>query len=451
MSADSENEYFSDGISEEIINALTRVEGLQVTSRTSAFAFKGKLQDIREIGNLLGVTTLLEGSVRKAGDKVRITAQLINVSDGYHFWSETYDRRLEDIFEVQDEISQKIRDRLVENFRGSGEKEKLVSAPTKNIEAYNLFLKGLYHANKFNPDGFRKAIEYYHQALEIDPNLANAYYGLAWAHIVLGSFGQMIPIQAYTKAEGYAKKVIELDRENFHGYLAMGMVQMFYYWNWTEAEKYFNKAHELSPNSPEVFIGYSLLYHILGKFNEALEYIMEAYRLDPLSLIVINQIADIYLSMKEFDKALEHFKKVLELDPHFRTAISSLAYLKIMMGEQDEGIQIMENLQRSFKDELKGNSELGLAYARVGKIDKALECLEKIKKREARDKDVSLTMDFAMLYAALGEMDKSFEYLDRAFQEKHGSLIFIKTFPATSSELNKDPRYYEIMKKLKLD
>jgi tetratricopeptide (TPR) repeat protein len=178
---------------------------------------------------------------------------------------------------------------------------------------------------------------------------------------------------------------------------------------------------------------------------------MEAYRLDPLSLIVINQIADIYLSMEEYEKAEEHFKKVLELDPHFRTAINSLAHLKLMMGEFDEGIALIENMHKSYKDELKGASELGLGYAYAGRMDKARECLERLKKREQRDKDISLTMDFAMLYAALGEVEKSFEYIEKAFNERHGSLIFIKTFPSTARALSADPRYYEMMKKLKLD
>jgi TolB-like protein len=211
MSADPENEYFSDGISEEILNALTRVEGLQVTARSSAFSFKGKNEDIRQIGTKLGVSTILSGSVRKAGKRMRITAQLINTADGYHVWSEVYDSDLEDIFGVQDEISLKIVTKLKENFATGNKKETIIKPLTENIDAYNLYLKGRYHWNRSNPEDISKAIKIFEEVILLDPGFALPYCALSFCYSFLGSAGLLPPAEAFPKAKDYTLKAIELD------------------------------------------------------------------------------------------------------------------------------------------------------------------------------------------------------------------------------------------------
>src|SRR6185436_20027645 len=221
LSADVENEYFSDGISEEILNALTRVEGLQVTARTSSFSFKGKNEDVRVIGSRLGVATVLEGSVHKAGKRVRITAQLINAADGYHIWSEVYDRDLEDIFEVQDEISLKIVTRLKENFTPSKREEPIVKSPTENIEAYNLYLKGRYHWNKWNPENITMAIKIFEEVITLDRGFALPYCALSYCYSFLGSTGIMSPAEAYPKAKDYTLKAIEIDPNHPESHLSL--------------------------------------------------------------------------------------------------------------------------------------------------------------------------------------------------------------------------------------
>ncbi|MEI9809136.1 MAG: adenylate/guanylate cyclase domain-containing protein [Bacteroidota bacterium] len=232
MSADPENEYFSDGITEELLNALTRVDGLQVTSRTSAFAFKGKNDDIRDIAIQLNVDKVLEGSVRKSGNRVRITAQLINAADGYHIWSENYDRDLTDVFEVQDEISGIIANKLRQNLSADKKDERLVKAPVKNVIAYTYYLKGLHFWNKATPADARKAIEYWEKAIEEEPGYAHAYAMIAGAYTYLGSSGQMIPDDAFKIVREYADKALQLDHSVAEGHIAKAGVYLFYEWKW---------------------------------------------------------------------------------------------------------------------------------------------------------------------------------------------------------------------------
>ena len=221
MSADPENEYFSDGITEEILNALTNVEGLKVTSRTSSFAFKGKNADIREIGTKLNVNSVLEGSVRKAGNQIRITAQLINTVDGYHLWSEVFNRDLEDIFKVQDEISRRIANKLRERLSSSEVKETLIKSHTNNLDAYNDYLKGIFYYNKWTPEDFSKSVSYFLEAINKDEKFVLAYSGLANTYLVSAVTGIMKPADAYESAKKYASKAREMDNSLTEAHIAI--------------------------------------------------------------------------------------------------------------------------------------------------------------------------------------------------------------------------------------
>src|SRR6187431_217908 len=253
MSADPENEYFSDGITEELLNALTKVDGLQVTSRTSAFAFKGKHDDVREIAIKLNVDKILEGSVRKAGNRVRITTQLINAADGYHIWSENYDRDLTDIFVVQDEISSIIANRLRENLSLSEQTEQLVKAPTKNIEAYTLFLKGLYFRSKITPADMLKAIELFEQAIQLEPNYAEAYAYIAGTYSYLGATGQVKPEKAFKIVNEYSERALQLNDKIAESHLAKANAHMFYKWDPKAAFESLQKAIQLAPAHSEAY------------------------------------------------------------------------------------------------------------------------------------------------------------------------------------------------------
>src|SRR5687767_1118701 len=259
MSADPENEYFSDGISEEILNALTRVEGLQVTARTSSFSFKGKNEDVRQIGLKLGVSSILEGSVRRYGKKIRITAQLINTADGYHHWSEVYDSDLEDIFQVQDEIALKIVNRLKEKFAGDVPKMAIHKPPTENVEAYNLYLKGRYHWNKSNPEDIVKAISAFEEAIRIDPGFASPYCALSYCYSFSGSTGLMPPAEAYPRAKDLTLKAIELDPNHADAHLSLAAIKFYHNWDFEGAEVSLNKALSLGLHS-------SLINQVYGWF-----------------------------------------------------------------------------------------------------------------------------------------------------------------------------------------
>ena len=269
MSPDPENEYFSDGITEELLNALTKVSGLQVTSRTSAFAYKGKNDDVRDIAIKLNVDKILEGSVRKSGNRVRITAQLINAADGYHIWSENYDRDLTDIFQVQDEISGIIANRLRENLTTVQKSIPLVKAATTNVTAYTLYLKGLHYWNKLTPPDARIAIECFEQAIAIEPNYAQAYALTAGTYGYLGAIGQMSPHRAFEIVHRYADKALQLDSSIAESHIAKACAYLFYEWEWQPAYDSLQNALRINPGVTEAYRLLAFYYIIVGKKDQA--------------------------------------------------------------------------------------------------------------------------------------------------------------------------------------
>ena len=446
MSADSENEYFSDGITEEILNALVKVEGLQVTSRTSSFAFKNKNQDIREIGNQLKVNRILEGSVRKAGNRVRITAQLINTSDNFHIWSEVYDRNLEDIFQVQDEIASKIANTLREKLTGIQQKEHLITAPTKNLEVYNFYLKGNYYLNKWNPEGARKGIEYFEKAISMEPDFAPAHSSLAFCYTMVGAMGQMSNREAYPKARKFALKAIELDSKLAAAHVALGLVRIFIDWDLNGAYKSLQRALELSPGDGKVYHAYSVYLTAVGKVDEALETMQKAIQLDPLSLPLNQALGGSLLNTGKYDEAIEQLDKTLELDPNFRSAIETRGWVLLLKGENEKAIETFKEYQSKIGDPLKGQTALGYAYAVSGNIDEAKKCIRKMEQRENKYKDANLNMDFAVVYTGLKDFDKAFYYLDKSFDE--GAVAFFFRAHPFAKEIRKDSRFQKYLKKI---
>lgn len=445
MSADPENEYFSDGITEEILSALVKVEGLQVTSRTSSFAFKSKNLDAREIGKQLGVSTLLEGSVRRAGNKIRITAQLINAADGYHVWSEVYDRKLEDIFEVQDEISSKIANTLREKLTGEDHKRHLITATTDNLEVYNLYLKGMYSLNKWNPEGTRKGIELLKQVIKIEPEFAPAHSSISFGYVMLGSMGQMPAEQAYKHARSFAQEALKLDGNLAEVYVSLGLVYIFVDWNLKEARKTFRKALTLKPGDANVHHAHYVYLTAAGRLDDAVEEMQLAVQLDPLSLPINHSLANAYLCAKKYEEALDQTNKTLELDQNFRSVWETKGWAHFLLGERKKAIDSFLKFQKLTGDPLKGITGLGYVYAQTGQQDKALECLRKLDERSKRDKEVSLFIDYFSIYAGLEEYDKAFYYLGKSIEEGNVGF-FVKTHPV-AEKLRKDPRFDEYLSK----
>jgi len=449
MSTDPENEYFSDGITEELLNALTKVDGLQVTSRTSAFAFKGKNTDIREIGTQLNVDRLLEGSVRKAGNRVRITAQLINAADGYHIWSETYDRDLTDIFKVQDEISNIIANKLRENLTDTAHEKSMVLPPTQNLEAYTLFLKGLHFYNKITPSDTKKAIECFEQAFALEPSYAGAYAMAAVCYAYLGATGQMQPSEAFDFVHRYSDKAIALDGSQAPGYVAKASAYLFYEWKWQQAYEVLQKAMNLSPGNTDAHQMLALYYMITGRKLEAVDIMERAQQSDPLSPKVIHLLADTYTNAGRPADALKQAEWLLDMHPQMRIALELKGWSIGAMGDWKKAADLFMEVHLATKHPLKGLAPLGCAYAKLGETEKVLECVRKIEQRQVAEPGVVLDADLALIWAAMGDSDKAFQHLFRCLEKRMAPVAIILDHP-TFKMPSDDPRYKLLKEKLNL-
>ncbi len=445
MSTDPENEYFSDGITEEILNALTKVNGLLVTARTSSFAFKGKNKDIRKIAAQLNVNYILEGSVRKAGNKIRITTQLISTADGYHMWSDVFDRQLEDVFEVQDEISKKIANKLREHLTDVHCQECLVDQTTANIDAYNLYLKGLFFWNKFDPESMQKAIKLFEQSIDIEPDYASPYSYMANCYTFLAATGLSNPDEAYAKAEEFASKAMELDCNLAESQVALALVKLFHDLDFEQAGHLFKNAKEVKPDCSDINNAYGIYLLLSGQSENGIEELEMAVKLDPLSLITNNHLATGYFYARRYEDALAAYDRTLDLDGNFRNAIEGKGWVYIKMGQMDKAFPVFENLYKLTADPLLGFTGLAYAHGITGNSKEANKFLKMLEERDKRDKDTVLHVDFAILYAGLGNKDKVFFYLDKAFDANVGALFF-NNHPMWE-EYYKDERFKKLWKK----
>ncbi len=446
MSADPDNEYFSDGITEELLNALTRVDGLQVTSRTSAFAFKGKTNDIRDIAIQLNVDKVLEGSVRKAGNRVRITAQLINAADGYHIWSENYDRNLTDIFEVQDEISSIIANRLRENLTPQTKEEHLVKAPITNVTAYTFYLKGLHYWNKLTPADCHKAIECFEQAIEIEPAYAQAWAMCAAGYSYLGSSGQIQPDKAFEIVHRYADKALQLNNTLAESHIAKASAYLFYDWQWQQAYDALQKAIEYNPGAIEAYELLGFYYIVMGKKEKAVQALEEAERMDPLSPVITQSLGNMYIFAERYDDAIRQADKLLEMDPERRTTIEMKGWAVGMKGDWQAALVYFQLVQKLTNHPLKGWMGAGFAYGMLGMKDKALEVIAKMEQRQSEEPGTVLDADLASTWFSIGDLDKTFYYLNQTIDKRMGPVCFFLEYPAYRS-IKKDPRYLELRKR----
>lgn len=450
LSSDIENEYFSDGITEEIINELVKIEGLRITSRTSTFAFKGKGRDVREIGKKLNVDHILEGSVRKFGDKIRITAQLINTKDGFHEWSQAFDRKLEDIFEIQDEIAKNIANKLREKLIDESKSKTFVKCYTRNIEAHNLYLKGLFYQNKYTPEDIDKAISFYKESIEKEPGFALPYSALANCYVFLGSTGQYLPDESYKKAKEYASKALQLDNNFLDSNISMAFVKLFYDWDFNEAFQYLQKAYFLNSEVSSVHHALGIYYSIIGNYQKAIDELKTALQMDPLSLTIRISLADVYTYIEDYNTALSYLDNVIEYNPNFRTALWNKGTIYLLTEKYPEALELFLNTKEKIKDSFRGITPIGLAYALMGNYEKVNEILEQLQKREREEKSISLIMDFAVINLGLKNFDKVFVYLNKAYEKRIGSILTIFHHPLWKP-IRTDARYYDLMQKIGLN
>ena len=376
LSPQHDQEYFCDGMTEEIIDALTRVGGFRVVARTSSFAFKGKQQDIREIGSKLNVGAVLEGSVRKFGNKLRVTAQLNGVSDGYHLWSETYERELKDVFSLQDEISQSIVDTLQLKLKGHAGVSRPRTSP-ESLESYDLYLKGRYHWGRWRAEGAEKAQHYFEQAIQKDPSYAPAYAGLADSYCWLGFFSALPPTQAMPKAKEAAMRAIELDDSLAAAHASLAYVKALYDFDWPGAEREFKRAIELNPGLSEAHFGYGIVFEApRGKIQDAVREMRLARDLDPLSLATNTYLGFALQLDGKVDEAIGYYRKALELDASFVEAHVHLsnAYLsRRMIPEARAELQSVKDSAPACRVDIA----LGTLDAMQGKRAEARQVLER--------------------------------------------------------------------------
>lgn len=445
MSADPENEYFSDGLAEELINALTKIQNLHVVARTSSFAFKGEKADIREIGQKLNVGTLLEGSVRKAGNRVRITAQLVKVEDGYHLWSERYDRNMEDVFAIQDEITEKIMDKL-RCALDVCEKPAEEHRPA-NLEAYDLYLKGRYYCNKFSID---KALIYYGQAIDKDPGYALAYAAVAEVYTILSTGFDILPSKdAMPKAREAAKRALELDPKLAEAHVSLGLVALSYDWDRKAAKKYFQKALQLNPNSTSAHQWIEFYWtYMEANIEKATGHLERAQELDPLNLLIKIRLGFMSIFLRDWDRAAEQFKEIIGFEPDFALGYLGLMSVYGWTGMYEEAYDLAEKALQLGPPAVAYIGNWGYLCAKEGKKDKAYELLAELEERSKKGYVSSFWV--ALIYLGLDEIDKTFEWLEKAYEERDSNLIYV-TVPPPFDHIRSDPRYKQLLKKMGLE
>ncbi|MGB2908031.1 MAG: protein kinase [Candidatus Aminicenantaceae bacterium] len=453
LSPGTDQEYFCDGVAEELINALTQVGELKVTSRTSSFQFKGKGFDIREIGTKLEVAAVLEGSVRKAGNRVRITAQLIDITDGYHVWSEKFDRDLDDIFSIQDEISLAIVEKLKIKLLGV-EKVRLTKRHTENREAYNLYLKGRFFWNKRFEGGLLQAMDCFRQAIDMDPLFALAYAAMADCHCLLGFLGYAPPHDIYPKGKAAAYKALEIDDELGEAHASLGWIKTFYDWDWPGAEGEFQKALKLCPHYATAPSWYGWLLCAVGRFDEAVAESEKAVRLDPISLI-INANLGLFLGYNgQYDEAVEQCQKTIKMDPNFATGhvnfglVYSFMAARVDKNSWGSAIASFHNGLNIAKEMTYAEGFLGMAYGLSGQGKKAEEVLRHLEEL-SQERFVS-PLDISLVHLGMNDMGKTFEYLEKALEIQASMLVFLKYWPPIEN-VRSDPRGQAILKRIGLE
>ncbi len=449
LSPGKDYEYLCDGIAETLINALSGIKDLHVAARTSAFSFKGKGLALQEIGQKLKVRTLLEGSVQVAGPKVRVTARLSNTEDGFQLWSESYERMLDDVFAIQDDITERILKTLKVKFLGEAEASPL-KRYTENREAYELYLQGRYLWNKRGRANLGRATAFFDEAARKDPNYALAYAGLADSYHIMANNGYLSAAEALPKAKTAALKALEIDPNLAEASACLGALKSNWEWDFRGAEKDFKRAIELKPGYASAHQWYAFLLARLGRYEETIAEIKRAAELDPLSSRIRANIGYMYYYARQYDKAIAELDKAKEMNPNDSWIYQYMGYIYPEMGlfaKAKESFLRFNELEygKAFEDE-----DIAYVYARWGKKDEAHQLLVKLEKEgHPQHQNLSLTM-MAAAFAALGEKDEAFKWLIKAYDERDLVLGYLKVRPMFDP-LRSDPRFAELTKKVGLD
>jgi serine/threonine-protein kinase len=449
LSAETDREYFADGISEELISSLAQVDGLRIAARTSSFKFKDAAEDVREIGDLLNVSTVLEGSVRMRDDRVRITVQLVDVRDGFRIWGERYDRQMADIFAVQEEIAREIVEHLRAELGGEpGETAPpLVRSHTDVLEAYQLYLKGRFLCNSRRADGLRASIECFEEAVSLDPDYALAYAGLADAYSLLGWYRYLTADEAYERIQEATGKALELEACVPEACTSRAYAKFIYEWDFTGAETEFRHAIELNPRYPTVHHWYGEYLMAMGRLQQANEALQRAHDLDPLSLTVTVGLGWSNYFLGEYEEAVERYEGVVAMDPDFVIVPWFLGPAYVQAGRYDDAVELYEEWIGRIGEHPGLVALLAQAHALAGRKDAAREVYGRLEQRAKR---APIFPDYrALVHAALGEADEAFEWLEKALEERCWVLVFLRVDPAYQN-LRSDPRFDALTERIGL-
>ena len=421
-SGDPEMDYLSEGITEAIMNSLAQIPKLRVLPRSTAFRYKGREADARNLGGELNVRAVLTGRVMQRGEALIVSAELMDVVRESQLWGERFNRKLDDIFEVQAEVARQIAEKLRLRLT-SEEKKRLTKPPTQNREAYQLLLKAQYHASKWTPEGLRQGIAYARQAIEADPGYAAAYAWIAFTYGHLAAFGQLPPSEAFPKAKAAALRAIEIDQSLADAHTALGVVQGFYEWDWRRAERSFKRALKLNPGYGWAHHYYGFWLLVMGRHQEALAEAQRSVELDPLSANFSYGLGFQFFFVREYDRALEQFQKTLELDPNFVYVRTTMARVYSEKGMHEEGIRECEEAVRLSGGAPYSKVMFGVVLAKAGQLHDARKILEEIKRQPKPD---YLSPPFvAVLHGALGGKGEAFEALEKAYEQHNPWLAFL--------------------------
>ncbi len=444
LSADPENEYFADGITEDVIAQLSKIRALKVISRTSVMQFKKREHNLRDIGAALEATTILEGSVRRAGNRVRIVSQLIDVDTDRHLWAETYDRELTDIFAIQTDVALHIADALRAELTRD-ERTRIRKEPTADLEAYQLYLQGRHAYIRFTTDGLLQSVDYFTRAIDRDPNYAMAHVGLALAYHELGETGVVKGDDAYARSKASALRALAIDNELGEAHCALAVVKFVSDFDWDGAERSFKRALELTPGSADTYDLYARLCSSLQRFDEAIAMSQRAFDLDPLAHKM--DIATAYLRAGAYGDARRVLTRAIEADPESARAHATLAWVFAKQGQFEQGLMHLNVAVSLSPGATIWLAQLGQVYGMAGRADDARDVLRRLDAQAATG--YVSPYHFAYVFTGLGEQDRAIDYLERAYEDRAGSVYGIKgSFLFTA--LHSHPRFTALLRKMNL-
>ena len=445
LSEDKSNAYFAEGVQDEILTRLAKVADLKVISHTSTQRFKSAPSDLRDIAKQLGVMNVLEGSVQKASDQVRVNVQLINALTDAHLWADTYDRKLTDIFAVESDIAKTIADTLQAKLSGS-EQHAIAARPTENTEAHQLYLKGRFFWNKRTGNDLKKSIDYFEQAIAADPNYALAYAGIADAYVWLPGYTAGTPRDCYPKAKAAATKALQLDETLAEAHTTLALAIWLYDFDSSQAIREFQRAIELNPNYAIAHQQYgNNTLSALGRFDDAIVEGKRAVELDPLSLVINTDMGSDYYYARRYDEAIAHLRKTLEMDSGFYIAHLVLGQVLDAKGARDEAIEECQKA-RALNDDPSVLGVLGRTYGLSGNKMEAEKILDQLK--ELSKQRYVAAYSFALVYLGLGDKEEALRWLEKSYQDRAGSDIgFIRVDPLLDP-LRSDPRFEALADKI---